>query len=116
MRTSIRHQYIDRETAEVKTERLYFDRLVNYIYSRLKEHNKTLFNALISSRAIEILGYINFDLPLKHYFYSPYKLAHTLGVDLGECLDSGNTGSSPDWGHLLQCRTALPVYFYQIAF
>jgi phosphatidylserine decarboxylase len=83
----MRHQYIDRETAEVKTESLYFDRLINYIYARVREQNKILFNALTSSRTTKILGYLNYDLPLKHYFYSPYNLAKILAVDLDECLD-----------------------------
>jgi len=80
------HQYIDRETAEVKTERLYCDRLVNYLYARVRERNQALFNALTSSRMTGVLGYLNYDLPLKHYFYSPYKLADVLAVDLDECV------------------------------
>jgi phosphatidylserine decarboxylase len=92
---SMPHQYIDRETAEVKTESLYCDRLVNFIYSRIKEQNKTLFHALTSSRATGILGYLNYDLPLRQYLYSPYKLANILSVDLDECADPPNELDSP---------------------
>jgi phosphatidylserine decarboxylase len=95
MNPLIHHQYIDRETNEVKTESLFFDRLVNYLYSRVTEQNKTLFSMLTSSRATDILGYLNFDFPLKHYFYSPYKLANTLSVELGECLDPPSTLNTP---------------------
>jgi phosphatidylserine decarboxylase len=87
MTSSTRHQYINRDTGTVETERLYFDRAVNYIYSRVREQNKTVFEALTSSRATGILGYLNYDLPLKHYFHNPYKLAKILAVDLDECLD-----------------------------
>jgi phosphatidylserine decarboxylase len=95
MNLSIRHQYIDRETAEVKTENLYCDRLVNIIYAQVKERNKTLFNALTSARTTAILGYLNYDLPPKGYFFSPFKLAKILAVDLGECLDPPEELNTP---------------------
>jgi phosphatidylserine decarboxylase len=95
MNLPTRHQYIDRTTGAVETERLYFDRLVNYIYSRVREQNKTVFNALTSSRVTGILGYLNYDLPLKHYFYSPYKLAEILAIDLDECLDPPGELNTP---------------------
>ena len=91
----IRHQYIDRETAEVRTEQLYFDGLVNFIYSRVRERNKALFSALTSARASDLLGYLNYDLPPRNYFYNPYKLANILGVDLNECLDSPGQLDTP---------------------
>ena len=80
------HQYIDRETAEVKTESLYCDRLISHLYSRIREQSKPLFNALVSLRATGVLGYLNYDLPLQHYVYNPVKMANTLAVDLSECL------------------------------
>jgi len=95
MNLLIRHQYIDRETDEVKTESLFFDRLVNYLYSRSTEKNRALFNALTSERTTDILGFLNFDLPLKRYFYSPYKLAETLSVLLDECYDPPRTLDTP---------------------
>jgi len=81
------HQYIDRDTAEVKTEQLYFDRVINFIYSRVRERTHALFNALTSARASDLLGYLNYDLPPRRYFYNPYKLANILGVDLDECME-----------------------------
>jgi phosphatidylserine decarboxylase len=95
MNLSIRHQYIDRGTTEVKTEDLYGDRLVNYLYSRVRERHHTLFKALTSSRTTGILGYLNYDLPLKRYFYSPYKLANILAVNLDESLDPPGELNTP---------------------
>jgi phosphatidylserine decarboxylase len=42
-----------------------------------------------------LLGYLNYDLPLKHYFYNPYKLADILNVELSECLDPPETLDTP---------------------
>jgi phosphatidylserine decarboxylase len=89
------HQYIDRETAEVKTENLYCDRLVNYIYSDIRERRPAIFKALTSSRVSGLLGYLNFDLPLKQLFYTPQKLADALSVDLSECLQSPHELNTP---------------------
>ena len=91
----MRHQYIDRDTAEVRTEQLYFDRVVNFIYSRIRERNSVLFSMLTSARASDLLGYLNYDLPQSHYFYNPYKLANILGVDLEECADSPGQLDTP---------------------
>jgi phosphatidylserine decarboxylase len=89
------HQYIDRDTSEVKTENLYYDRLINGLYSSVKEQNPVLFKALTSARATAVLGFLNYDFPLKHYFYSPFKLAKTLAVDLDECFDPPSKLNAP---------------------
>jgi phosphatidylserine decarboxylase len=89
------HQYIERETAQIKTETLYFDRLVSYLYSRVREQSKILFNAMVSSRATGALGYLNYDFPLQHYRYDPVKLAETLAVDLTECVDPPEKLNTP---------------------
>jgi phosphatidylserine decarboxylase len=89
------HQYIDRETTQVKTENLYCDRLINYIYSDVREKHPILFNAVTSSRISNVLGFLNFDLPLKQIFHDPQALAETLGVDLSECLDNPHTLDTP---------------------
>lgn len=86
MRMPTPHQYIDRRTGRVVTERLVADRLVNFLYSRVRERHGPLFRALTSSRATEILGYLNFDLPLRRYAYNPFRLAAALSVNLDECL------------------------------
>jgi phosphatidylserine decarboxylase len=95
MNSLIRHQYIDRATREVKTEHLFFDRLINFLYSHLAEQSNFLFSTLTSPRATDILGYLNFDFPLKRYFYCPFRLAKTLSVDLDECLDPPEALDTP---------------------
>jgi phosphatidylserine decarboxylase len=91
----VAHQYIDRETAEVKTENLYFDRVINYFYSSVREQYPLLFNALTSSRISSALGYLNYDLPLNQLFYTPHRLADALSVNLSECLHPPEVLNTP---------------------
>jgi len=82
-----RHQYIDRHTAQVRTETLYGDRLVNAIYSTSREHMPSLFRALTSARASSLLGFLNYDLFLGERLTGARRLLQTLGIDLSECCD-----------------------------
>jgi phosphatidylserine decarboxylase len=89
------HQYIERETSLIKTENLYCDRLINFIYSDTRERYPSLFNALTSSRASNVLGSFNYDWPLKNFFYAPHTLAKNLGIDLSECLEPPGRLNTP---------------------
>jgi phosphatidylserine decarboxylase len=80
------HQYIDRATAQAKTESLFCDAIVNYCYCELRESASVLFNLLSSARVSHLLGYLNFDLPLSCSLNSPHKIARTLGIVLEECV------------------------------
>jgi phosphatidylserine decarboxylase len=81
------HQYIDRTTSQVKTENLFCDAVVNYIYSDVRERSANLFNLLSSSRASRLLGYFNFDFLLSCNLKGPHKVARALKLDLEECVD-----------------------------
>ena len=52
----ITHQYIDRSTGKVRTERLLADRMVNFIYSDVRENLPRVFEALTSARGSSLLG------------------------------------------------------------
>ena len=56
------HQYIERKTATVKTERLLSDRIINLLYSRIREVSPFLFKQVISKQASALLGFLNYDL------------------------------------------------------
>ena len=80
----ILHQYIDRETRAVRDETLLSDWPIDFLYSAVRENVPSLFRALTSARASQILGFVSFDIPvttvLKRF------LRHN-GLDLSECLD-----------------------------
>jgi phosphatidylserine decarboxylase len=82
------HQYIERHSGIVRDERLYADRLVNLIYSRVRENSPWLFRALTSVRLSNLLGFVNYDLPLGSRLSGNLRFLQHLGVDLGECLDT----------------------------
>jgi len=81
------HQYIERVSGEVRTERFIADRLINLIYSDVREKMPVLYRLVISSRISEILAFINYDLSLGARFKGARNLLHKLGVDLNECVE-----------------------------
>ncbi len=81
------HQYIDRGSSEVVTEKLFADRLVSMIYCGARESSSSLFNALVSQRFSKMLGFLNYDIPLGMRLTSPGKIVHGLGINLGECVE-----------------------------
>lgn len=82
------HQYIDRRSGVVRDERLFGDRLVNLIYSQVRENSPWLFRALTSTRLSDLLGFVNYDLPLGNRLSGSQRFLQRLGVDLAECLDA----------------------------
>jgi phosphatidylserine decarboxylase len=84
------HQYIERNTSEVRNEKIFGDRIVNFIYSNARENVEVLYNAAISARMSALLGHLNFTLPFGNVLTGSKRMIQTLGVDLAECLDSGN--------------------------
>lgn len=82
------HQYIERNSKQVKTESLLCDRIINCIYSSTKERMPWLLEALTSSRISSLLGYLNYDCTRRLSSTGTKKLAKKLGIDLFECVDS----------------------------
>ena len=89
------HQYVDRETQLIRTERLFQDRMIRFLYSSARESAPALFRALTSSRASKLLGYVNYDLPLGAKLAGSRRFMKKLGVDLSECLDPLNKLNTP---------------------
>ena len=84
------HQFIERETSQIKTEKLYYDRIVNYIYNNSRERPGYLYNIVTSSRMSSILAYINYDFPLGSRITGGKKFLKKIGIDLSECLEPLN--------------------------
>ena len=57
------HQYIERESGRIVTEKLYGDRMINFLYNHAREDAALCFNALTSSRGSRLLSFLNYDLP-----------------------------------------------------
>ncbi|MEW6261861.1 MAG: phosphatidylserine decarboxylase [Thermodesulfobacteriota bacterium] len=93
---TIAHHYIDRRTGEIREERLLADRLINFIYSGLRENAPMVFKALTSARGSSLLGYLNFDSTLRSRIDSPRDLMVHWGVKEEECLDPLRTLDTPE--------------------
>jgi len=89
------HQYIDRHSGQVRTERLFADRLVNFLYSEVREKTPTVFKAITSARGSSLLGLLNFEAMLGVRLKATAEAVRSWGVDLGECLDDPATLDTP---------------------
>lgn len=83
----MQHQYIDRETGAILDERLYADRIVNFLYSRARENLPLVLRALTSGRMSSLLGYLNYDMVLGGRLTGNRRFLELLGIDLQECVD-----------------------------
>lgn len=81
------HQYIDRETFTPKTEEIFLDRVIGFIYSKVREDAHFLFRRLISGRASSLMAFLNYDLFLSQRITGITRFMKSCGVDEGECLD-----------------------------
>jgi phosphatidylserine decarboxylase len=87
----MQHQYIERDSGAVVTERLLGDRMVRLLYHAVRENNTALFRLLTSSWSSHILGLANFDRPV----FSRSAFLADCGINLTECLDSPEKLDTP---------------------
>ncbi|WP_166831292.1 phosphatidylserine decarboxylase [Thalassoroseus pseudoceratinae] len=84
----MQHQYIDRETGEVRTEKLYHDRMVRMLYSRYRENASLMCRALASRRMTHLLGFLNYQFRVGSYLTGSQRFAKELGIDVAECVEA----------------------------
>ncbi len=89
------HQYVCRDDNRIVTERLLGDWAVNFLYSQTRERATTLFHALTSRYASQMLAFINFDLPLARRLVGHERFLKSCGVHLEECVDDPRSFDSP---------------------
>ena len=63
--STVPHQYIDRNSLEIITEKPIGDRSIQFLYNTLRENAPTMFKALTSSRMSSLLGFFHYDMPGK---------------------------------------------------
>ncbi|MBN2231369.1 MAG: phosphatidylserine decarboxylase [Deltaproteobacteria bacterium] len=80
------HQYIERQTGEVRSEELYADRVINFLYSTVRERGGPLFRAVTGRRMSAVLGAVNFDLGYGPQTARVRRFLARNGVDFSECL------------------------------
>ncbi|HIQ37192.1 MAG TPA: phosphatidylserine decarboxylase [Desulfocapsa sulfexigens] len=81
------HQYLVRGDNTVVTEQLFGDRIVNFLYSHVREHAPSLFHMVTTPRMSHLLGIWNFDIKLGARLLGNRKFLNQCGVNLDECVD-----------------------------
>ena len=82
---SIKHQYIQRDSGRVCTERLYADAAVRFLYSHAREHAPAIFRAITSAWGSSLLGYLNY-----HTILRKRAVFRSIGINPDECADDPN--------------------------
>ncbi|NWF54950.1 MAG: phosphatidylserine decarboxylase [Syntrophaceae bacterium] len=85
------HQYIERESGQPRTETLYADGIVRFLYCRHREETPFLLRAFTSRWASSLLGFLNFDLPLVPRIAGLDKFLKRMNIDISDCLDSAES-------------------------
>ena len=83
----LQHQYIERDTSRVMTERLYGDRIISYFYNSEREQTSALFRALSSPYVSSLLSLVNYDLPGLSRLAGAHRFVDRLGINLSECVE-----------------------------
>lgn len=80
---AIPHQYVERETGRICTEKLIGDRAIRLLYSMAREKTPTLFKALTSARMSSLIASARYDVASGD---STKVALQRCGADLSECL------------------------------
>ncbi|WP_320056355.1 phosphatidylserine decarboxylase [Desulfuromonas thiophila] len=81
------HQYIERYSGQVRTEQLFGDRLVRFLYHPLREQAPTLFRLLTSGYSSRLLALAQYDLDTFNPRLRQPAFLRQYGIDLAECLE-----------------------------
>jgi phosphatidylserine decarboxylase len=81
------HQYIERESRRIQTEKLFGDAAIRFLYSGVREWTPWLFRRMISARASHILGGMSYSGIFSERVAGRLGLCASWGIDLRECLD-----------------------------
>ena len=84
----VQHQYIERETHSVCNEQLYWDRIINFFYSRVRENSPAFFRVLTGPRLSKILGFITYDAFLGKKLSGNRGFLKRCAIDLQECVET----------------------------
>jgi phosphatidylserine decarboxylase len=91
----MKHQYVDRASGSIATERLFADRILRFLYSEVRENAPALFQLLTHKRVSQLLATANFDIPLGAALLGNGRFLRSCGVDLSECLATADQLRTP---------------------
>ena len=82
------HQYIERDSGQIRDESLYADPLIRTIYAPIRERAGWLFNTLTGAHVSQALALLNYDLSLGAKVLGHHRFLYNCGVNLAECLET----------------------------
>ena len=85
------HQYVVRDSGEVRDERLYWDKAVRFLYSSVRENAPRLFAALTSARVSSFLAFLSYESFVGRSLSGSRRFLAECGIDLTECADDPAT-------------------------
>lgn len=80
------HQYIERDSQQVVTEKPIGDRCIHFLYNSLRENVPAMFQALTSRRMSSLLGYCHYDMARQARGQGA-ELFRRVGADWRECTE-----------------------------
>lgn len=89
------HQYIVRETGEIRSETFLADRAIGLLYHRLREQAPAVFRALTGKRFSSLLAWLHYDLKRPGRRLRGVELFQSMGIDWRECVHPPDTFTSP---------------------
>lgn len=81
-----RHSYVARDTGEIRSERLFGDRVVRFLYTRARERAPSVFDAATGPRMSRLLGWVNYDAPFGPSLLGSRRFLTRCGIDLDEAV------------------------------
>lgn len=84
----IPHQYIERESGRVCTERLYADKTIAFLYSHVRENAPLLYKFIHSKWVSGMIGMINYESFIGTKILNNMAFIQKTGIDIGECIDN----------------------------
>ncbi|MDF1551584.1 MAG: phosphatidylserine decarboxylase [Deferrisomatales bacterium] len=79
----------------MRTEALYGDRVVRFVYSSLREHAPSVYRLVTGRWSSQLLGLANYDLCLGTRLRGPGRYFRSWGIDPDECLESPESLDTP---------------------
>jgi phosphatidylserine decarboxylase len=81
-----RHQYIERETGRIHTERFFGDGILNVFYNGQREETGLVYRLLASPWLSSLLAWATYDLGLGRNITGMRRFVDACDIDLGECI------------------------------
>jgi phosphatidylserine decarboxylase len=81
------HQYVERDSGEIRHERPFGDWIVNYLYSHKRERAPMVYQLLGSQWFSGFLGWVNYDFPLGSNLSGIRRFLQNCHIDWRECVE-----------------------------